>query len=72
MTLFGAYRWIATLAFSIWIASMVIAGPLPAIKFNHWVYESIQAAWWIKQDIDQDLGKVSVVKPANASPIRHR
>lgn len=72
MTVFGAYRWIATFGFSIWLASMVIAGPLPSIKFNHWLHESIRAAWWIKQDIDNDLGVVSGSKPANAETVRSR
>lgn len=67
MTLYGFYRAVATLAFTAWLASLVIAGPLPAIKFNHWVFESVYAAWWIKQDIDEDLGGLVESKPSPAT-----
>lgn len=77
MSLWDLYRGLSVIVFTSWLASVLLAGPIPSIKAIHWIHESVRASWWIKNDIDRNferdfkgysdqLGSLTTVKPANA------
>ena len=68
MPIWKFYVGLSVVAFTLWWLAMLMSGPVTAIKFNHWIYESVQASWWLKQDIDEDFDKDNPAGPISGPP----